>query len=424
MVTDFGYGSNWYLDTDKSGVTAVTGASGGDPSYTYGWYEAWSLQSLQVNGIAGQLTIPSQAQVPQNIVQASTTNGTGSAMSLSSFLGATDITNFAYAMGFYFGPSPTPNVLPIDSYVTGAGSAALDPEEEVYIGAPTTADIKALAPSPNEATPWVQQAAASGTTPQGVPGLGPTPGSSTSYITNTSQITCNNTDAIIDGTLVLSNAQIEANSGGCRLYVTGAVFIEGPITYVSPDSTANLQISSAEAIFLGVGLSGVSDAFDPQTGKGTPEASNVPLDVRLLNSGDARDPEIRSAPSTSQYNSWSQSVYNEGANVGASVLIDASKTAPASWGAGTAQSYVGQTRTSIDYTHLLLNAPVVHSRYLGSTTGVIVGEIAEFSLGSFNFNYDEVFTNADVPILPALLSTEGLDILCVGAAGITCNPAQ
>jgi hypothetical protein len=81
-------------------------------------------------------------------------------------------------------------------------------------------------------------------------------------------------------------------------------------------------------------------------------------------------------------------------------------------------SDAGQTRVAINYEHLLLNAPAVHSRYLGTFTGVIISEIAEMSLGQFVFSYDTVFSNANVSVLPAL----PVDVLCFGNS--TCKPAN
>jgi len=86
--------------------------------------------------------------------------------------------------------------------------------------------------------------------------------SQTQYITNTAAVQCSGKDVVIDGTLLLNNLQIYAEQGGCRMYVTGSVFIEGPITYLSSgaaaDPTQNLQISSATSIIMGVGLAGKS----------------------------------------------------------------------------------------------------------------------------------------------------------------------
>jgi hypothetical protein len=109
---------------------------------------------------------------------------------------------------------------------------------------------------------------------------------------------------------------------------------------------------------------------------------------------------------------------NEANNIGAALLQDASNTTGA---ALTGHSAAGQSRVAINFEHLLLNAPVIHSRYLGAFQGVIVAEVAIFSLGEFVFNYDDVFADPSVPILPSL----PIDVLCAGdpAACVVIAPS-
>jgi hypothetical protein len=82
---------------------------------------------------------------------------------------------------------------------------------------------------------------------------------------------------------------------------------------------------------------------------------------------------------------------------------------------------VKEKRRTINFTRLLLNAPIVQSRYLGTISGVIVAEYVLPSLGSFQFQYDPVFNNVDA--FPALKDGGGnrYDILCVGEADTACN---
>ena len=54
---------------------------------------------------------------------------------------------------------------------------------------------------------------------------------------------------------------------------------------------------------------------------------------------------------------------------------------------------------------------------MGTISGVIVAEVAEASPGQFSFKFDDVFSNTQVPILPAL----PFDIICTGAS-TSCNP--
>ena len=57
-------------------------------------------------------------------------------------------------------------------------------------------------------------------------------------------------------------------------------------------------------------------------------------------------------------------------------------------------------RATIDFTGVLLNAPIIYSRYLGKIKGTLISDIALFALGAFYFEYDDVFEQ--VPVLPAL----------------------
>jgi hypothetical protein len=73
------------------------------------------------------------------------------------------------------------------------------------------------------------------------------------FVTNpTSNIECFG-DVAIKGTLFLNNVTIQTDAGGCRLYVSRTVFIQGPIHYQG-DPNANLQITSSSAIVMGFSL--------------------------------------------------------------------------------------------------------------------------------------------------------------------------
>jgi hypothetical protein len=351
-------------------------------------------------------------------------------MDLMAFLENSSIVNYAEGDSgamenwySYFNWGNPPNTLALVAKVvpgtdptTGQEYPKVVEEPTVYIGAPTSAEILSIAPNAGATAPWVQVAGAAGTAVATISGLGAVSGSSSQYITNTGTVQCSGKDVVVNGTLLLNHLNIVAESGGCRLYVTGAVFVEGPITYVSSGATAdptqNVQISSAEAIVLGVGLSGSSYQSGDPGELDEPESGANPLHIRLID--DARGPEFRSAASPSAYSTWASGVYAEATNIGSTLLVDASDLngAPA-----TAMSDAGQQRVSINYEHLLLNAPSIHSRYLGTTSGVIIAEVAEFSLGQFSFAYDSVFSNSQVPILPALPN----DVLCAVASGGSCN---
>ena len=61
-------------------------------------------------------------------------------------------------------------------------------------------------------------------------------------------------------------------------------------------------------------------------------------------------------------------------------------------------SFVGEGGTT--YKHLLLNAPVVMSRYSGNFQGTVIAEFAMWRLSQFTFSFDPVFTG--VALFPFL----------------------
>ncbi len=63
---------------------------------------------------------------------------------------------------------------------------------------------------------------------------------------------------------------------------------------------------------------------------------------------------------------------------------------------------------SVSFERILLNAPIVQSRYQGRFSGTIIAEYTLMSLNTFVFAYDTTFDN--VTILPFLDSKTYLDV--------------
>lgn len=410
VVTDFGYGNSYYMEQENSRYNV------GNKIFTDSYYTPFTWQAVQqLNGEAIVPAVP----VPSGL--ASSAN-----QSIASFMSDTSMTDY-YAQsnsnGYWFNyfslGSPPATLALSQSIVPEASLPAVLASQSIYIGAPSVSQILAIAPNPSAAAPWVQIASRDAGAGGGVTGLTVVQGTSGAYVTNQGTINCSGLDIVINGTLLLNNATVLAESGGCKLYVTGSVFIESPISYAnsgnSADPTDNLQITSATAVVMGVGLSGTSYVSGSFGQMNSPEGGPNPLHVRLLD--DARNPLFRIAPSSSAYNSWANGVYSEATNIGPNLIQDASNVVGA---AATAVSDAGQTRVAINFEHLLINAPMVHSRYLGTFNGVIIAELAEMSLGQFSFAYDSVFSNSSVSVLPALPG----DVVCVTNAGGSCNPVM
>jgi hypothetical protein len=63
---------------------------------------------------------------------------------------------------------------------------------------------------------------------------------------------------------------------------------------------------------------------------------------------------------------------------------------------------------TISYTHLLLNAPLVHSRYKVNFKVLVIAEAALFRLSKSSFEFDPVFKI--VPTLPILKDSDYLQV--------------
>lgn len=191
------------------------------------------------------------------------------------------------------------------------------------------------------------------------------------FVTNSADtIECSNQDVLVKGNLLLKSLSVTAGFG-CRIYVLGSVFIEGGFTYTAMQ-LPNLQITATRAIVMGI--------------------SESRLNHRLIE--DARGLQLSSV----DYASLAKMVMND-AHIMSSHLLDAQDNYAVYGTQGTDTK--GNPRSSIDYTGLLLNAPLVESRYVGSVSGTIIAEAALFALGEFNFSFDAVFTKVNVlPRLP------------------------
>ena len=202
-------------------------------------------------------------------------------------------------------------------------------------------------------------------------------------------MTCDG-DLIVNGPIFLKNLKIKTKYG-CRIYATGAVFIEGHkdsdtansaalnrpgIEYVESTAQSQLQISSARAILMGLGKC-----------TSTPEHGTVP-DEGMYGRRLTYD--------------------NQGfAPLGGAVKEDYYKIRP-SVDSAILQTDAGNCanrndkRRSVNFERLLLNAPRIDSRYTGDFKGVVIALNSIWSLGKFSYIYDNVFDA--VPILPMIAS--------------------
>ncbi|NUN04782.1 MAG: tandem-95 repeat protein [Bdellovibrio sp.] len=234
--------------------------------------------------------------------------------------------------------------------IPAAGTfGAVSSYSDVYIGAPTAAEI--INRMTNKAATHDVQGS--------LQGLGWRSGSAKTYFTNTSTVVCEG-DIVVKGTVLLSSANIQTISG-CRIYATGPIFVQGPLNISSPtgnNSLSNVQLSSAVAIMMGVGM----------------EAIGVRQGYSLPTRGDTSGHGVMNT------------VAAEAANIGAATIQDAMR----------------HSSRRVQFSRLLLNAPQVHSRYNDVFRGTIIAEIAVMSPGEFVYYFDDVFLNSSIEILPLL----------------------
>lgn len=212
-------------------------------------------------------------------------------------------------------------------------------------------------------------------------------------------------DLLIDGVVFLDHLQVETVAG-CRIYATRSVFINGPIKYINPRALTNLQISSANGIYLGMGMcfqnlnpancadgessinrrfSSIIDetgALDQLRNTTADEVrKNTLIDFAKISNIKLNDPKDAPAGTVDLKQYYLDYFKNNNVKI-----FD-----------GESQLF-GNLNTG--YSRLLLNAPVVMSRYSGNFEGIVIAEFAMWRLGAFQFTFDPVFTG--VPLLPFL----------------------
>ena len=160
------------------------------------------------------------------------------------------------------------------------------------------------------------------------------------------------------------------------MYVTKSVFVTGTISYTSGNDDRNLQISSARAISLGLG----SNCNDYDSLHGRLSDPNETRFADFFTRGQVNPRTMLAA------------VRADADAIG--VLVEAS---------------CGPNGRAVGFSRLLLNAPLVESRYQGQYDGAIIAELTLTSLQALKFSFDPVFARASV--LPLLSPADYLNII-------------
>jgi len=197
------------------------------------------------------------------------------------------------------------------------------------------------------------------------------------YYTNTADVICDG-DLFVRGTLFLNKPSIRTNTG-CRIYTAGPIFLQNTIAFNSMSNgtdRTNLQLVSAKAVFMGVGRK-----------KCDPKAESDPLSSRLLLTPALTSIITRSADRDGiQPEAFAQNLYDKATLI---PLEDSSCH-----------------DESIGFSRILMNAPIVHSRYNGKFRGLVIAEFALFWQGKSSYEFDPIFK--EVPVLPLLKNEDYL----------------
>ena len=334
VVTDFGYGNSWYM----GGTADFEGQ---------GWYNNYVDTWQTATKISGTVYVPDAPVTKAAMKVIGDENATP--------IKVVDYMQTAYKMTRNWDGRTNDTAPMVEKIEAPAGGQKVAAMSQIVIRAPSEAELLALAPDLTEV---------------GFKRIGGkaaadfeiVDGGTAKYVMNKQAgvLDCENSDVGIRGSLFLRGLQVNA-AKGCRLYVTGSVFIEDAITYVGAGEKQNLQITSARGIFMGMSF-GRIEARIKTDARGLQIGGPVPYDTLVEN------------------------VLKDARNVGS--LKDAQ------------DNY--NPRKTIDFSSILLNAPIIHSRYLGNVKGTIIAEAAIFAIGAFHFQFDPIFT--EVTVLPKLTS--------------------
>jgi hypothetical protein len=224
VVTDFGYGSSNFLTNQNFFNSNRTAFNDTDVNHAIG---GW--QSLTVSGTV---------YIPQALIPASESNVMFGLNADTTLLDVLQLTN-----------PPGSKLSMVNGVTPAPGQAPVIADSSITITYPSANEISALLPSSLQNQPVAFA-------PINVPGInaprvsGLGVDASGNFVRNVASTVQCFGDVAINGPVFLNNLNLQTDSNGCRLYVNGTVFIQGPINYAALGN--NLQISSSRAIIMGM----------------------------------------------------------------------------------------------------------------------------------------------------------------------------
>ncbi|UOF00995.1 hypothetical protein [Bdellovibrio reynosensis] len=265
------------------------------------------------------------------------------------------------------------------------------------------------------------------------------------YVRNSGNVDCWG-DVVIQGPLFLDNLQLNSRAAGCRLHVNGTVFIRGGITYLNEATypKVNVQITSSRAIIVGMNPNFVFERFSSSvwpkvpTGSFPDETSTLNNMTNILSEASRiADLDNDGGPMmVAQYVTYSGGAIATRTNVGYAYNQTTDLSAqPARVAANNGWAAIpGQETTynavrgnctvdttdaitnsrpciltwagtygkkTVNFNHLLLNAPIVHSRYFGLFKGIVIADFFMPAVEHLEYEYDSTFDS--VPVLPLVI---------------------
>lgn len=377
FVTDAGYGSPWFFG---KGGTVNYGNRAVDLGY-YGDHELKSLITMKVTG--GSIFVPYAPLGISSVTSSQFFNPNG--------VSPADATNQANLKRVVESGITLKKYL---EYNKAAETTATVKEKTVYIGSLSANEILSASGINSSNLGEVVYKPRTGSSITSYSGIGAISSGNFRKVVSTT-LACDG-DLFIHGNLFMKDVTVRTDQG-CRIYVTGVVFVDGTIKYEDINKAqgvdlSNLQIASAVSINLGVGQSHCETSSLPYSNwyyENCVRTNNV--------SGDSCNPLLH------RYQTYKAPTRNDSAGT---AVLDAVKTAANALGSDLLDATCrgGSDPRAVSFERLLLNAPTIHSRYIGDFKGVVVGEVVLFSVGKFSFTFDSVFQR--VPLLPAVNFTE------------------
>lgn len=244
---------------------------------------------------------------------------------------------------------------------------------------------------------------------------------SQNFFKNTGVLVCEG-DLLIHGNLLLDRVQLRTRKG-CRIYVTGDIYISGPIQYLTDGgqdySKRNIQLTASRSILMGLGQlwkngqhceQGIDDsgywgyyANRNEWTKGMSASQKAAFEENIANSAKYRMRYFWGIPNFTLRGVSSPVAHSE------AIYQDFIARVP-----GAMDAACEPEARDVYYERILLNAPLIHSRYAGGVRGSVIAEFALMPLGlsknqsRFRFEFDPVFSQVEV--LPLLKDQDFLKV--------------